>query len=645
MSEAGSRGDVVELRGGGPSEADSRSISDELLAAFMSLMPDAAVAVDTDGTIVAANPQAEALFAYPTGALVGLAIETLVPERARTRHRSHRSSFMSAPEVRGMGAELELAGRRRDGQEFPVDISLAPIAGARNELVVAAVRDLTEKQAANTAQAELASIVRSSLDAIMSTTIQGHITSWNPAAELLFGYDREEILGQHITTLVPPESSPVLEQLYELAQAANRGALDTSWRHRDGHDIDVAVSISPLRDRSGTLLGFSSLVRDIGKRKRDENELRRLLAEEERLERQHSVTAEIRLAFLSDISLEEAVRLVCERGAELLDAPVTAISITDGEDLRVLAATGAAAPLVGTTMPAEHSFVERVVRTGQQVQAARRTDDPYPTAPPSLPDGAVLGVPILIGGSATAAFTAVKEIDAGEFTQADLVVAENLAAQTALAFELQRARQDREQIVLVGDRERIARDLHDHVIQQLFATGMTLQSTLPLIERPLAAERVTDAIDSLDETIREIRNTIYNLSQPLPGVQQLRAQILELLQVAEESLGFAPSVRFDGPVDVAVPRHIVPEVMAVVREALSNAARHARAHEVSVRIELNGGSLYVAVADDGIGARNSERSSGLANLEQRAVLLGGRFDLTVPDVGGTILEWVVPVRD
>lgn len=642
VTEADSR-DMVDTGTGKQTDADARAISDELLAAFMSLMPDAAVAVDATGKIVAVNPQAEELFAYPAGTLVGSQIETLVPERSRTRHRSHRSAFMGAPESRPMGAGLELMGRRRDGGEFPVDISLAPIAGARNELVVAAVRDLTEKHAATAAQAELAAIVRSSLDAIMATTLQGQITSWNPAAELLFGYSPEEIIGAHITTLVPPESSPVLEELYELAQSSNRGALDTKWRHRDGHDLDVAVSISPLRDRSGTLLGFSSVVRDISERKRGENELRRLLAEEERLERQHAVTAEIRLALLSGSSLGESIPLVCERAAELLDAPVAAISVIEGDELRVLAGTGAAAPLVGTTVPTRGSFVARVVESGQQVQARRRSDAPYPGAPPSMPDGAVLGVPILVGGLATAALTLVKDVDAGEFTAGDLVLAENLAAQSALAFELQRARRDREQIVLVGDRERIARDLHDHVIQQLFATGMTLQSTLPLIDRPMAAERIADAIDSLDETIREIRNTIYNLSQPLTGGRQLRAQVLELIQVAEENLGFAPSVRFDGPVDVGVPTHIIPEVLAVVREALSNAARHAQAHEVSVQVELSAGSLHVAVGDDGIGARNTERTSGLANLEQRAVLLGGHFDVTLPEAGGTLLEWVVPL--
>jgi PAS domain S-box-containing protein len=627
------------------SDADARAISDELLGAFMALMPDAAVAVDSAGRVVSVNEQAEELFGYPPGFLTGLPIETLVPERARNRHRHHRTAYVAAPENRPMGAGLELAGRRRDGREFPVDISLAAITSSAERLVVAAVRDLSDKQAATAAQAELAAIVRSSLDAIMSTTLEGQITSWNPAAERLFGYGSDEIVGQHIAALVPTESSVVLEELLELAaDGAHRGARDTRWRRRDGEEVDVAVSISPLRDKSGTLLGFSSVVRDISERKQAENDLRRLLAEEQRLERQHAATAEIRLALLSGTPLVESVTIICARTAEQLSAPVAVISVRDGDDLRVMAATGAAAELVGELVPAQSSFAARVLESGEQSQAPRRSATSGMAVPPATPDGPILGIPIVVGGTGAAVLTVVREIGAAAYGPSDLVLADALAAQAALAFELERARQDREQMMLVGDRERIARDLHDHVIQQLFATGMALQSTLPLIDRAAAGTRVTDAIDSLDETIREIRNTIYNLSVPMSGNRRLRARILELVETAAESLGYAPSVRFDGPIDVGVPDTLAPQVLAVVREALSNAARHARAESVSVQVGVAAGSLTVTVVDDGIGAGDPVRSSGLANLDQRARLLGGHFDISLPDEGGTRIDWVVPLQ-
>jgi PAS domain S-box-containing protein len=609
----------------------------------MSLMPDAAVVVDTSGRIVSVNPQAEQLFGYEPGTLGGVFVETLVPERARHRHRQHRAGFVASPDVRPMGADLELAGRRRDGYEFPVDISLAPITSGGADLVVAAVRDVTEKRAAVAAQTELAAIVRSSLDAIMSTTLEGRITSWNPAAEALFGYTREEMLGTHIATLVPPAGSAVFEELLALAtEGASRGARDTRWRHRGGHDVDVAVSVSPLRDQSGALLGFSSMARDISERKRAEDELRRLFAEEERLEHQHAATAEIRLALLSDVPLGDSLSLICQHAGELLGAPVAVISLRDTGGLRVTAATAAASELVGVALPMQESFAERGLASAQHLLVTHRSAVSSVGVSPAIPDGPTLGVPVVVGGVASAALTVVRPDGAAEFSTADLAVAENLAAQAALALELERARQDREQMMLIGDRERIARDLHDHVIQQLFATGMALQSTLPLVERSLVGDRLTDAIDSLDETIREIRNTIYNISRPFDEMQ-LRAQIVELVEAAEESLGFVPSLRFEGPVDAGVSAAAVPHVFAVLREALSNVARHAQATAVSVQVSISAGKVLVTVADNGVGATDESRRSGLSNLEERARLLGGRFAVTLPAEGGTRLDWVVPL--
>jgi len=629
----------------GLTKADAGAISAELLGAFMSLMPDAAVVVDSSGRIVSANEQAEQLFGYPRGTLAGLAIESLVPERARQRHRQHRSAYLGAPQSRPMGAALELTGRRQDGSEFPLDISLAPIVGAGDQMVVAAVRDVTEKRAATAAQAELAAIVRSSLDAIISTTLDGHIANWNPAAEDLLGYSREVILGRHISTLVPDSASIVLEELLDTAYAGDhRGARDTRWRHRDGHEVDVAVSVSPLRDQSGGLLGFSSVVRDISERKRAEHELRRLLEEEEHLERQHAATSEIRLALLSGAPLRDSLTLICERAADLVGAPVAIISDRDVDGVRILAGVGPAAELVGTSLGAGTSFAERVIDSGQVAQVPRRSELSSVAVPSSLPDGPTLGVPIIAGAVANAALTFVREPDSPEFTQTDHIFADALAAQAALAFEFERARQDREQMMLVGDRERIGRDLHDLVIQRLFATGMGLQGLLPFIEQQAMRERVSDAIGSLDETIHEIRNTIFGLSRLMGDAGQVRGAVLDLTRRAAQTLGFEPAVRFDGAVDVGVPDNVIPHLLAVVREALSNCARHAHASAVEVHISLSTDVLVVAVTDDGIGLAALTRSSGLANLTERARLLGGTFDIVTPDVGGTRLEWRVPIR-
>jgi PAS domain S-box-containing protein len=624
--------------------AAERAISVELLAAIMSLSPDATVVVDGEGHVVAVNERAEELFGYAPGDLAGRPIEVLVPERARHRHRQHRSVYLTQPQNRPMGASLELTGRRRDGSEFPLDISLAPIVNEGERLVVAAVRDMTEQRRATAAQAELATIVRSSFDAIISTTLEGAITNWNPAAEALLGYSRDEALGQHIAMLVPEHASLVWEELLDRASSSGRrGALDTQWRRQDGHLLDVAVSVSPLPGAGGTVRGYSALARDITQRKAAENELRRLLAEEERLQRQHAATSEIRLALLSGTALPECLTLICQRASELLDSPVAAICVGEG-GLRFVAAVGPAAALVGRTFPAGTSVAGLVLDRQETVEDGLRSYVPSTDIPDDLPDGPSLGVPITMGGAAAGSLLLARPADGAPFGPPMRVFAESLAAQASLALEFDRARADREAVALVGDRERIARDLHDHVIQRLFGAGMSLQGTLPLVAEPMAQRRLSDIIDQLDETIREIRSTIFGLATPAGSGGGVRAKIMGLAREAEVALGFAPTVRFEGAIDAAVPDDVVPHALACVREGLSNAARHAGASEVTVLVVVSGPQLTVSVTDNGRGIGPSVRSSGLANLKERARLLGGTFAVLSPPGGGAQLVWTVSIE-
>ncbi len=611
---------------------------------MMSLSPDAALVVDSDGRVVSVNERAEDLFGYAPGSLAGLYIEALVPERVRRRHRQYRSQFLAQPQSRLMGAGLELTGRRQDGSEFPLDISLAPIVNEGERLVVAAIRDMTEQRQATAAQAELATIVRSSFDAIISTTLEGHITNWNPAAQDLLGYSRDSILGQHIATLVPDHASVVLEELLDAASdRGHRGALDTRWRHRDGHEVDIAVSISPLRDSSGLVHGYSAIARDIAERKAAENELRRLLREEERLQRHHAAMAEIRLALLSGTPLNGCLTLICERASELIDCPVAVICVRD-DQVRIVAGAGPAAAMVGTALEAGLSFAEQVIDRQEPIEIARRSHISKVEVPESLPDGPTLGVPITVAGVTTGSLTFVRYRDREPYSPAVRVFAESLAAQASLAFEFERARLDREEMALIGDRERIARDLHDHVIQRLFAAGMGLQSATALTREPRVQKRLAETIEQLDDTIRDIRNTIFGLSLPLGGQGGLRAKITDLARQSEVALGFAPSVAFDGPIDAGVPDRVAPHVLACVSECLSNAARHAKASAVAVRVTLPNEWLTVTVTDNGRGMGPQTRSSGLANLKERARLLDGTCEVSSPEEGGTQVEWRVRAR-
>jgi signal transduction histidine kinase len=214
------------------------------------------------------------------------------------------------------------------------------------------------------------------------------------------------------------------------------------------------------------------------------------------------------------------------------------------------------------------------------------------------------------------------------------------AAQAALAFERSLAQEEREMFVILEDRERIARDLHDVVIQRLFATGMQLQAAARLSGRAEVADRINAAVDGLDATIRDIRSAIFELRTPMSAA--LRSEIRELVAGAAEQLGFRPTLELVGPLDSAVPTELRADVLAVLREALSNVVRHAVANGVDILVQADGGSVTVRVADNGRGIPGDARRSGLDNLGARAERINGTFDVRPNNPKGTIVEWSAP---
>jgi signal transduction histidine kinase len=237
------------------------------------------------------------------------------------------------------------------------------------------------------------------------------------------------------------------------------------------------------------------------------------------------------------------------------------------------------------------------------------------------------------------------------FTRTETAALPGFAEQTALALELAERRRDAERASLLEDRDRIARDLHDLAIQRLFATGMTLQSALRFVDHPEAVARLTRAIDDLDATTKIIRTTIFGLREhETPGVPagepKLRSRIVTAVERAAPALGFTPALRTGGLLDTDVPAATAEEVVAVVTEALTNVARHARARRAEVAVVAEDGVLAVTVGDDGIGIPPDAARSGLRNLAERAARLNGELTVRArprPE-GGTSLEWRIPLR-
>jgi signal transduction histidine kinase len=220
----------------------------------------------------------------------------------------------------------------------------------------------------------------------------------------------------------------------------------------------------------------------------------------------------------------------------------------------------------------------------------------------------------------------------------------SFAGQAAVVLELADARREAERYGLIDDRARIARDLHDVVIQRLFAAAMTLTGVGRLIDHPEAAKRVQTAVDDLDDTIRQIRSTIFALQSTQEAVDGgLRARVMGVVQAVSEQLGYAPGVRMEGLLDTDVSNEVADHAVAVLQEALSNVVRHAQASRVDVVVDLRDEWLLVQVSDNGVGIHDDGRRSGLANLATRAASLSGTFEVHRGSGRGTILEWRVPV--
>jgi two-component system, NarL family, sensor histidine kinase DevS len=220
------------------------------------------------------------------------------------------------------------------------------------------------------------------------------------------------------------------------------------------------------------------------------------------------------------------------------------------------------------------------------------------------------------------------------------VVARDITHRLRAQAELAEARALQE---VMNDRDRIARDLHDMVIQRVFAAEMMLHSAATLVVRPEVAERIQTVIAELDGAIQDLRTTIFALHGGWQGSSSVRGQVLDLATAAQDGLGFSPNVRFEGPVDTAVTDDAAVQVLAVLREALTNIARHAQASNASVLLKVADGEVVLQVSDDGRGFDTTSHQGGLRNFRERAEAHGGRFSLHSEPGAGTRLDWRIPL--
>ncbi|MET8579031.1 GAF domain-containing protein [Streptomyces sp. NPDC005012] len=409
------------------------------------------------------------------------------------------------------------------------------------------------------------------------------------------------------------------------------------------------------------------------------------LYEESRLrERWLRANAEVTHRLMSGAGRAEVLRVVAERAREITGATRAVVAVPDeaGESLRVELATGTGSdsdggsgsdsgsgPGTGTS-PGTGTGTGTGARAGvarfdgaETVSGRGLIGTAFATAAPVTSDdvahderlatsssrlaglGPAVALPLGTGDTGVRGVVMlVREAEEPVFTEAEIEPLQAFAAQAAIAMELAERRHDAERMAVLQDRDRIARDLHDLAIQRLFATGMTLQSAGRFIEHPQAADRVVRAVDDLDETIKIIRSTIFGLRSQSGGTPSgLRARVVRVAGEAAPVLGFAPGVRVQGLVDTHVPPRTADQVVAVLSEALTNVARHAKAGRADVSLETDGRVVRLTVTDDGVGMPAGGRRSGVRNMSERAQQLGGTMELSTPEEGGTRLEWCVPL--
>jgi len=375
----------------------------------------------------------------------------------------------------------------------------------------------------------------------------------------------------------------------------------------------------------------------------------RLYAEARRQQEWLRANAEVTGRLLSGDEPDEVLGLVAQRALEMSGADLVVLALPAGnrDQLVIEHACGdGAAQARGLVLHSQSSASGIVMASGKPLTIADFSNDPRvaPVAREHMPLGPAVLVPLGPAGDVRGVLTAGRHQGALPLAPAAVEMLITFAAQAGIGLELAEHRKDSQRLALFEDRDRIARDLHDLVIQRLFATGMSLQGATALMSDAEAVHRVEQAVDALDETIRDIRSAIFALQSrgetERPGV---RSRILGVVEEMTDPLGFAPGLRMAGPIDTMVPNHLASQMLAALREGLANVAKHAQASRADVTVEA-GTDLVLVVRDNGVGLTGTGRRSGLANLEERASELGGTLRTVTAEGGGTEVEWRVPLR-
>jgi signal transduction histidine kinase len=356
----------------------------------------------------------------------------------------------------------------------------------------------------------------------------------------------------------------------------------------------------------------------------------------------------------SDLDLSNVLRRITEAACTLTSARYGALGVIDpeGTGLSDFIPVGVAADTIGRIgdPPVGEGILGVLILDPRPLRMTDLTAHPdaggFPPGHP--PMRSFLGVPLLVRGEVFGNLYLADKRGSDRFTEEDEALVVALAVAAGIAINTSRMHIRLAELGLAAERERIARDLHDTVIQRLFATGLSLQALLPGVVDPEVRARIEDAVSNLDDTITQVRTTIFALEPPPEVEAGVRLRVLRICAEAAEGMDFVPEVRFVGAVDRYVTPVVATELLPTLREALSNVVRHSGAGRAEVELSV-GDRIQLRVTDDGIGPdprpdASGHRGRGLANMADRAVSLGGALSVTARSPSGTDLVWEVPLR-
>jgi signal transduction histidine kinase len=354
----------------------------------------------------------------------------------------------------------------------------------------------------------------------------------------------------------------------------------------------------------------------------------------------------------TDLDLPAMLRRIVEAAVDLVDARYGALGVLDESRSRLaqfitVGLDDETYKAIGH-LPEGHGILGLLIVDAKAIRLPDLSEHPdsagFPAHHP--PMKSFLGVPIRVRDEVFGNLYLTDKTSAEVFTDVDVELVVGLAAAAGVAIENARLHARVQELALVEDRERIARDLHDTVIQRLFATGLALQSTVRLVrsDPAMAGHRIEMAVDDLDLTVKYIRTAIFGLEGSRAATGGARRQVLDIVEDATASLGFEPRVLIDGPLDTAIDDDLVKDLLAVLREALSNVARHAQATRATIDVIVTDDTVTLKVTDNGTGPpadtdTQTHHGLGLGNMTTRAQRHNGTFELTPTKGGGTTLQW------